>query len=187
MFTELRILLGMYGGCYHLSDYLPGEPGERPKGPRQRGGVAGQSGGSHVHVSAPPVQSRHRGLSGETENSVGGRRPPFSGNRLLSVSASASYSAERKPTLKEGVSLQVILTVSQIMWCRDLTECLEKEEGNHLEALEDFEKVNFEVRLRAGQYQTYRWARWSQWLLWAWLIQVHYLGNCKALLLRIKQ
>ena len=50
----------------------------------------------------------------------------------------------------------MILTVSQIMWCRDLTECLEKEEGNHLEALEDFEKVNFEVRLWAGQYQTYR-------------------------------
>ena len=80
--------------------------------------------------------------------------------------------------MKEGVSLQVILTVSQIMWCRDLTECLEKEEGNHLEALEDFEKVNFEVRLGADQYQTYRWARWSQWLLWAWLIQIHYFGNC---------
>lgn len=48
-------------------------------------------------------------------------------------------------TLKDDVSMQVILTISQIMWCRDLTECLE-EDGNHLEALEAFEKVNFEVR-----------------------------------------
>lgn len=39
---------------------------------------------------------------------------------------------------------QVILTISQIMWCRDLTEGLECK-GSHLEALEAFEKVNFEV------------------------------------------
>ncbi|ELK07669.1 Dynein heavy chain 6, axonemal [Pteropus alecto] len=50
-------------------------------------------------------------------------------------------------TLKEDVSMQVILTISQIMWCRDLTECLD-EDGNQLEALEAFEKVNFE-RLNA--------------------------------------
>ena len=31
------------------------------------------------------------------------------------------------------------------MWCRDLTECLEREGGNHIEALEAFEEVNFEV------------------------------------------
>lgn len=41
--------------------------------------------------------------------------------------------------------MQVILTISQIMWCRDLTECLESD-GNRLEDLEAFEKVNFEVR-----------------------------------------
>ena len=46
--------------------------------------------------------------------------------------------------LKGDVSMQVILTVSQIIWCRDLTECLEID-GNRLEALEAFEKVNFEV------------------------------------------
>lgn len=40
--------------------------------------------------------------------------------------------------------LQVILTISQIMWCRDLTESLECE-GDHVEALQDFELVNFEV------------------------------------------
>ncbi|VTJ61405.1 Hypothetical predicted protein [Marmota monax] len=42
----------------------------------------------------------------------------------------------------------VILTISQIMWCRDLTECLETEDSNHIEALEAFETVNFE-RLNA--------------------------------------
>lgn len=41
--------------------------------------------------------------------------------------------------------MQVVLTISQIMWCRDLTECLESD-GNRLEALEAFEKLNFEVR-----------------------------------------
>lgn len=52
--------------------------------------------------------------------------------------------------LQEDVSMQVILTVSQIMWCRDLTECLESENGNRVEALEAFEKVNFEVRFLTG-------------------------------------
>ena len=60
---------------------------------------------------------------------------------------------EMHHTLKKGVSMQVILTISQIMWCRDLTECLEREDGNHLEALEAFEKVNFEVRLRQGDIE----------------------------------
>jgi hypothetical protein len=53
-------------------------------------------------------------------------------------------------TLKEDVLLQVILTISQIMWCRDLTECLETV-SNPIEALEAFEKVNFEVRSSAQQ------------------------------------
>lgn len=46
--------------------------------------------------------------------------------------------------------MQVILTISQIMWCRDLTECLGRKGVNHLEALEEFEKVNFEVRCLTG-------------------------------------
>lgn len=58
-------------------------------------------------------------------------------------------------TLKEGVSTQVILTVSQIMWCRDMTDCLEKEDGNRLEALEAFENVNFEVRLWHSDNETF--------------------------------
>lgn len=53
-------------------------------------------------------------------------------------------------TLKKGVLMQVILTISQIMWCRDLTECLEREGANHIEALEAFEKVNFEVGFLTG-------------------------------------
>lgn len=42
--------------------------------------MAGQSGGSHVHISAAPVQSRHCWLSRETEDGMGDCRPPFSGS-----------------------------------------------------------------------------------------------------------
>lgn len=66
------------------------------------------------------------------------------------MSTSESIAGEMHPILKDHVSMQVILTISQIMWCRDLTECLEREDGNHVEALEDFEKVNFEVRCLTG-------------------------------------
>lgn len=41
--------------------------------------------------------------------------------------------------------LQVVLTVSQLMWCCDLTQCLEGEDHDHLQALNDFEKINFDV------------------------------------------
>lgn len=51
--------------------------------------------------------------------------------------------------LKEDVAMQVILTISQVIWCRDLTECLERD-GNRLEALEAFERVSFEVRFLTG-------------------------------------
>lgn len=61
------------------------------------------------------------------------------------VSSSDSFFGEMPHALKEDVFMQVILTVSQITWCRDLTECLETDE-DRLEALEAFEKVNFEVR-----------------------------------------
>lgn len=69
---------------------------------------------------------------------------------IPSISTSESISGEMHHILKDNVSMQVILTISQIMWCRDLTECLEKEDGNHVEALEEFEKVNFEVSCLTG-------------------------------------
>ncbi|KAI4587317.1 hypothetical protein MJG53_005104 [Ovis ammon polii x Ovis aries] len=73
----------------------------------------------------------------------------FTSLRRLCKAAIADYLGKQRTVwVVAGHPSQVILTVSQIMWCRDLTECLEKEEGNHLEALEDFEKVNFE-RLNA--------------------------------------
>lgn len=65
------------------------------------------------------------------------------------ISISESFFGGMHHTLTGDVSMQVILTISQIMWCQDLTECLEKENGSHMEALEAFEKVNFEVRFLA--------------------------------------
>ncbi|XP_006738893.2 dynein heavy chain 6, axonemal [Leptonychotes weddellii] len=73
----------------------------------------------------------------------------FTSLRRLSKAAIADYQGKpRTDWVTAGHPSQVILTISQIMWCRDLTECLEREDGNHVEALEDFEKVNFE-RLNA--------------------------------------
>ncbi|KAM7079135.1 dynein axonemal heavy chain 6 [Molossus nigricans] len=72
----------------------------------------------------------------------------FASLRRLCKAAIADY--QEKPRTEwviAGHPSQVILTVSQITWCRDLTECLERDD-NRLEALEDFERVNFE-RLNA--------------------------------------
>ncbi|XP_023392189.1 dynein heavy chain 6, axonemal [Pteropus vampyrus] len=72
----------------------------------------------------------------------------FTSLRRLCKAAIADYQGKpRTEWVIAGHPSQVILTISQIMWCRDLTECLE-EDGNQLEALEAFEKVNFE-RLNA--------------------------------------
>ncbi|XP_012629713.3 dynein axonemal heavy chain 6 [Microcebus murinus] len=73
----------------------------------------------------------------------------FTSLRRLCKAAIADYQGKpRTEWVIAGHPSQVILTISQIMWCRDLTECLETENRNHIEALEDFEKVNFE-RLNA--------------------------------------
>ncbi|XP_037589527.1 dynein heavy chain 6, axonemal [Cebus imitator] len=73
----------------------------------------------------------------------------FTSLRRLCKAAIADHQGKlRTDWVIAGHPSQVILTVSQIMWCRDLTECLETEDNNHLAALEDFEKVNFE-RLNA--------------------------------------
>ncbi|XP_053520536.1 dynein axonemal heavy chain 6 [Artibeus jamaicensis] len=72
----------------------------------------------------------------------------FTSLRRLCKAAIADYHGKRRTDwVTAGHPSQVILTISQIIWCRDLTACLEAN-GNHLEALEAFEKVNFE-RLNA--------------------------------------
>ncbi|XP_008252409.2 dynein axonemal heavy chain 6 [Oryctolagus cuniculus] len=73
----------------------------------------------------------------------------FTSLRRLCKAAIADYQGKpRTEWVIAGHPSQVILTVSQIMWCRDVTECLETESTSHVEALEAFEKVNFE-RLNA--------------------------------------
>uniref|UniRef100_A0A2K6FZX0 Dynein axonemal heavy chain 6 n=1 Tax=Propithecus coquereli TaxID=379532 RepID=A0A2K6FZX0_PROCO len=73
----------------------------------------------------------------------------FTSLRRLCKAAIADYQGKpRTAWVIAGHPSQVILTISQIMWCRDLTECLETENSDHVEALENFEKVNFE-RLNA--------------------------------------
>ena len=42
---------------------------------------------------------------------------------------------------------QVVLTVSQIMWCCDLTECLTTTEGSVVEEVKQAEQRCFQVRI----------------------------------------
>uniref|UniRef100_A0A8C4FET8 Dynein axonemal heavy chain 6 n=1 Tax=Catagonus wagneri TaxID=51154 RepID=A0A8C4FET8_9CETA len=73
----------------------------------------------------------------------------FTSLRRLCKAAITDYLGKlRTEWVVAGHPSQVILTVSQIMWCRDMTDCLGREDGSHLKALEAFENVNFE-RLNA--------------------------------------
>nr|KAF6328674.1 dynein axonemal heavy chain 6 [Pipistrellus kuhlii] len=68
----------------------------------------------------------------------------FTSLRRMCKAAIADYqSKSRIEWVIAGHPSQVILTISQIIWCRDLTECLETD-VDRLEALEAFEKLNFE-------------------------------------------
>ncbi|EPY82102.1 hypothetical protein CB1_000688086 [Camelus ferus] len=90
--------------------------------------------------------------------------------RLCKASIADYLGRPRTEWVVAGHPSQVILTVSQIMWCRDLTECLEGEAGHHLEALEAFEKVNFEVE----EVESFDWQRQ---LRYYWDVD---LDNCVA-------
>ncbi|XP_061490002.1 dynein axonemal heavy chain 6 isoform X2 [Rhineura floridana] len=73
----------------------------------------------------------------------------FTSLRRLSKAAITDYQTkERVEWVVAGHPSQVVLTISQLMWCRDLTQCLEGDEHDHLEALEEFENENFD-RLNA--------------------------------------
>ncbi|XP_075717900.1 dynein axonemal heavy chain 6 [Rhinoderma darwinii] len=73
----------------------------------------------------------------------------YSSLRRLSKAAIADYqNKSRVEWVVAGHSSQVVLTISQLMWCRDLTHCLEGEAEENLNSLAEFEKVNFE-RLNA--------------------------------------
>lgn len=41
---------------------------------------------------------------------------------------------------------QVVLTISQMMWCKDMDACLEGDH-DHFAALQKFEQANFDVKL----------------------------------------
>ncbi|XP_074141707.1 dynein axonemal heavy chain 6 isoform X2 [Sminthopsis crassicaudata] len=69
----------------------------------------------------------------------------FTSLRRLSKAAIADYQSKtRIEWVVADHPSQVVLTISQIMWCRDLTECLEGEDQDNLLAMEIFERTNFE-------------------------------------------
>ncbi|XP_071360020.1 dynein axonemal heavy chain 6 [Trachinotus anak] len=72
----------------------------------------------------------------------------FSSLRRLSKAAIADYQMKsREEWVVAGHPSQVVLTISQMMWCRDMDACLEGDH-NHFAALQGFELTNFD-RLNA--------------------------------------
>ncbi|XP_076584320.1 dynein axonemal heavy chain 6 [Chaetodon auriga] len=72
----------------------------------------------------------------------------FSSLRRLSKAAIADYQVKsREEWVVAGHPSQVVLTISQMMWCRDMDACLEGDH-DHFAALQEFELTNFE-RLNA--------------------------------------
>ncbi|XP_072525800.1 dynein axonemal heavy chain 6 [Salminus brasiliensis] len=72
----------------------------------------------------------------------------FSSLRRLSKAAIADYQSKpRVEWVVAGHPSQVVLTISQLMWCRDMDNCLEGDH-DHFQALQQFELTNFE-RLNA--------------------------------------
>uniref|UniRef100_A0A8C4HQX9 AAA+ ATPase domain-containing protein n=1 Tax=Dicentrarchus labrax TaxID=13489 RepID=A0A8C4HQX9_DICLA len=72
----------------------------------------------------------------------------FSSLRRLSKAAIADYQVKsREEWVVAGHPSQVVLTISQLMWCRDMDACLEGDH-NHFAALQEFELTNFD-RLNA--------------------------------------
>ncbi|XP_038570255.1 dynein heavy chain 6, axonemal isoform X1 [Micropterus salmoides] len=72
----------------------------------------------------------------------------FSSLRRLSKAAIADYQVKsREDWVVAGHPSQVVLTISQMMWCRDMDACLEGDH-DHFAALQKFELTNFD-RLNA--------------------------------------
>ncbi|KAK2908777.1 hypothetical protein Q8A67_004614 [Cirrhinus molitorella] len=72
----------------------------------------------------------------------------FSSLRRLSKAAISDYQSKpRVEWVVAGHPSQVVLTISQLMWCRDMDNCLEGDH-DHYQALQEFEITNFE-RLNA--------------------------------------
>ncbi|KAL7403678.1 hypothetical protein ABVT39_003711 [Epinephelus coioides] len=72
----------------------------------------------------------------------------FSSLRCLSKAAIADYQVKsREEWVVAGHPSQVVLTISQMMWCRDMDACLEGDH-DHFAALQEFELTNFD-RLNA--------------------------------------
>ncbi|XP_078448652.1 dynein axonemal heavy chain 6 [Lampetra planeri] len=64
--------------------------------------------------------------------------------RLTKMAIGEYQSMPRTEWVVSGIPSQVVLTVAQLMWCRDLTQCLEGGDHDHLQSVANFEKENFE-------------------------------------------
>ncbi|XP_074520194.1 dynein axonemal heavy chain 6 [Halichoeres trimaculatus] len=72
----------------------------------------------------------------------------FSSLRRLSKAAIADYQVKsREDWVVAGHPSQVVLTISQMMWCKDMDACLEGEH-DHFASMQEFELANFD-RLNA--------------------------------------
>ncbi|XP_056265579.1 dynein axonemal heavy chain 6 [Pseudoliparis swirei] len=68
----------------------------------------------------------------------------FSSLRRLSKAAIADYQVKsREEWVVAGHPSQVVLTISQMMWCKEMDDCLDGNR-NHFASLQEFEQTNFD-------------------------------------------
>ena len=96
----------------------------------------------HDHLSLSPTR---QGLKarGNVEQWLGlVEESMFSSLRKITKAAIADYESKPRHEWATQHPSQVVLAVSQIMWCRDLTEALQREE-DVLEAVKECEEMCF--------------------------------------------
>ena len=72
--------------------------------------------------------------------------------RRLTKAAIADFESKPRHEWATQHASQVVLTVSQIHWCRELTEALTTSEGDVLQAVKDAENDCFTVRGGMGSF-----------------------------------
>lgn len=115
------------------ADFLPlclsaGGSDERPKGSRQRGGLALQSGGRHVHLAQAPLQGRHRRLPGEVQRGVGGGRTPVAGKCVKKLTK-CFFTQLLVPPPAENLPVQVRLPVCPLGGAHHLSDDVVQRHG----------------------------------------------------------
>ena len=96
----------------------------------------------------------------------------FASLRRLCKAAIGDYERRSREEWVVSHSSQVVLTISQLQWCRDLTEILDGD-FDRLEAMRDFEQKSFSVSFTFYKfilfYRFYELIKFSFKFIYVWV------------------